>query len=56
MNRYLVTTENYTPFFTDWFEAENHFNKDYGMVVYDLSERKYTTDGTNWHPIQIDHL
>lgn len=54
--RYLVTTENYAPFLTDHFEPEHHFNKGYGMVVYDLSISKYTTDGINWLEIQMDHL
>lgn len=43
--RYLVTTNCYEPFFTEWFDPENHFNKDAEMVVFDLQEKKYTTNG-----------
>ena len=56
-HRYLITTkENYSPFLTKWFEPENHFNADSEMIVYDLVENKYTTDGKKWHKIEIDHL
>lgn len=54
--RYLVTTKNKSPFFTNWFEPENHFNPDVEMVVYDLVELKFTTDGKTWEDIEIDHL
>ena len=54
--RYLITTNNNTPFFTEWFDVENHFNKDVDMAVYDLSENRYTTDGVNWNRIMEDHL
>ena len=55
--RYLVTTkEAYAPFLTEWFDYENHFNPDLGMVVFDLLNCKYTTDGKNWVDINIDHL
>lgn len=54
--RYLITAKNSDPFLTKWFDPENHFNIDLDMVVYDLSENKYTTNGTNWIEIEIDHL
>ena len=55
--RYLITTKEVkSPFLTNWFEPENHFNPDIEMIVYDLVERKFTTDGKNWHDIEIDHL
>ena len=55
--RYLITTEGtHPPFFTKWFEPENHFNKDLGMVVYDLHEEMYTTDGITWNEISVTHL
>ena len=55
--RYLITTKGaYSPFFTKWFDAENHFNADLDMIVYDLVENKYTTDGEEWHEIEIDRL
>ncbi len=53
--RYLITTkETYSPFLTEWFEPENHFNADLDMIVYDLVENKYTTDGNKWHEIEVD--
>lgn len=55
--KYLVTTEEVkSPFLTDWFDVENNFNKDIGMIVYDLETNHYTTNGKNWHEIEIDHL
>lgn len=55
--QYLITTEEaYAPFLTQWFDAENNFNAEAGMIVYDLFTCKYTTDGKNWNDIQIDHL
>lgn len=55
--RYLITTkEANEPFFTQWFEPENHFNGDLGMIVYDLLKFKYTTDGKTWNDIEFDHL
>ena len=33
-----------------------NFNPDIEMIVYDLVEYKFTTDGKNWHDIEIDHL
>lgn len=54
--RYLITTKKNPPFLTKWFESENHFNKDIGMIVYDLIENKFTSDGIHWYDIEIDHL
>ncbi len=56
--RYLVTTNHHTPFFTAWFDPENHFNPnpEVGMVVFDLQTEMFTTDGHNWREIQKDSL
>lgn len=55
--RYLITTlESYEPFLTDYFDSENHFNMDLGMVVFDLKLKRYTNDGVIWHDLQVDHL
>ena len=54
--RYLITTNIYKPFLTNWFDAENHFNERVGMVVYDLFGKMFTTDGKTWIDIGIDHL
>lgn len=54
--RYLITTNTHPPFFTDWFDSENNFNPEIGMVVYDLATQKFTNDGLTWNTIFIDHL
>ena len=54
--QYLITSIFMEPFLTHWFDSENHFNKKLQMVVYDLINLKYTTDGKTWHNIKIDHL
>lgn len=52
--QYLIITKLYPPFYTKWFDKENHFVD--GMLVIDLFIGSYTTDGENWHTIQMDHL
>lgn len=54
--QYLIVTSSHEPFLTKWFDAENHFNKDDDMVVFDLWTERYTTDGKTWLPIPEDHL
>lgn len=54
--RYLITTDGYEPFLTKWFDPDNHFNAEIGMIVYDLVYNKYTTNGYNWIDIEFDHL
>lgn len=59
--RYIViTTDPLTghkeAFKTNWFEAENHYNPDYQMVVIDLSKDLVTFDGETWDDIESDHL
>ena len=58
--RYLIVTNilmsGQFPFLTKWFDAENNFNSEIEMVVYDLYLNKYTADGKNWYNIEIDHL
>ena len=54
--RYLITTNAQPPFLTGWFYAENNFNPEVGMIVYDLYKNKFTTDGKTWQNIEIDHL
>lgn len=52
--QYLITSKDHKPFLTKWFEAENHFSD--GMIVYDLINHCYTTDGIVWLKIESDHL
>jgi hypothetical protein len=57
--QYLVTyIENGTlkAFYTDWFELENNFNLEVGMIVFDLINHKYTTNGLIWGDIDEDNL
>ena len=50
--QYLVTTTNGEPFTSKWFDVENNFNAEIGMVVYDLIDFCYTKDGKNWLPME----
>jgi hypothetical protein len=57
--KYLVTyTENGTQkaFYTNWFDVENNFNPDVGMVVFDLINHKYMVNSLAWNDIEEDHL
>ena len=58
--RYLITTNvlksGQFPFLTNWFNVEKDFNSEIEMVVYDLEQLRYTSDGKNWYNIEIDHL
>ena len=52
--RYLITHPDHKPFFSAYFDAENHFAE--GMTGYDIFSKLYTTDGKTWKPVQTDHL
>ncbi len=56
--RYLITCNDgsFDPFLTKWFDPENNFDDEVGMVVFDLNMFSYTTNGTDWKPIHQDHL
>lgn len=57
--RYLVTyTENglQKAFYTEWFDEDNHFNPEVGMVVFDLVNHKYLVNTLGWTDIEFDHL
>ena len=53
---YLITyhLNRYPPFFTNEYDFENHYMP--GMTVYDLLQKKYSTDGLNWMDIDLDDL
>jgi hypothetical protein len=56
---YLITyTENGTQkaFYTNWFDPENNFNADVGMIVFDLVNHKYMVNSLGWTDIEEDHL
>jgi hypothetical protein len=57
--RYLITyTEEgiQKAFYTEWFDIENNFNADVGMIVFDLAKNKYLTSNLVWLDIEFDHL
>mgnify|MGYP003425763136 FL=1 len=54
--RYLITMTEEPPFFTNWFSYENNWADGTGMVVYDLFQSLYTTDGKTWEPVETDEL
>lgn len=59
--KYLVIatdpiTGERSAFYTDWFQAENHFNPDSEMVVIDQIHHLVTFDGETWQDIEQDHL
>jgi len=56
MYQYLITTSIQEPFYTNYFDAENHFNSELDMVVFDLRNHTYTTNGIIWQEIKEDHL
>jgi hypothetical protein len=57
--KYLVTyIENgiQKAFYTNWFDVENNFNSEVGMVVFDLVNHKYMVNSLVWSDIDEDHL
>lgn len=53
---YLIVTDSHAPFYTNWFDAANNFNKEDNMIVFNLLSHTYTTDGKTWHLITEDSL
>lgn len=43
-------------FYTNWFDVENNFNSEVGMVVFDLVNHKYMVNCLGWSDIDEDHL
>jgi len=43
-------------FYTKWFDVENNFNSEVGMVVFDLVNHKYFVNSLGWSDIDEDHL
>lgn len=54
--RYLITTSVQPPAYTNWFDAENFFNSEVNMVVFDLLNDLYMDDGKTWKEIEFDSL
>lgn len=51
---YLIVIKNSEPFYTNWFDAQNNFAE--GMIVFNLLNHTYTTNGKEWHEIKEDNL
>lgn len=52
--KYLIYIPGSEPFFTNVFDAKNNFVD--GMVVFNVYQYIYTTDGVNWARITEDKL
>lgn len=57
--QYLVTyVENgvHKAWYSKWFDVDNNFNEEIGMIVYDLWNDKYMSKAGYWNTIVYDHL
>lgn len=57
--QYLVTyTKNGLQhcFYTKWFDPENNFDSEVGMIVFDLVNHKYMVNSLGWTDIEFDNL
>jgi len=52
--RYLITIPDLEPFLTNWYSFENNYVS--GMVIYDLYNSTYSTDGETFTPLKEDSL
>lgn len=51
---WLIIPKEGKPFLTKWFDYENHFTE--GMIIFDLSNMTYSTDGKVFCEVEEDHL
>ena len=51
---YLIQPKDSEPFLTRYYEYDNHYTE--GMIVYDLVNFLYTTNGIDWKNIAVDIL
>lgn len=54
--RYIIISTCQDPFYTEWFEPENHLKPEHDMVVIDLFNQLFTKDGKEWHVMEEDSL
>lgn len=54
MFQYLIIQNDIPPFYTNYYEYDNHYQK--GMTVINLLANKYTNNGIDWFNINEDHL
>ena len=52
--KYLITSPEQEPFITNWYSFENNFIE--GMIIYDLQNWTYSTNGKQFIDILQDHL
>lgn len=55
VQQYLITGDGIEPFTTDWFD-ETYYNHHINMVVYDLHNDLFTSDGVIWQKYNRDNL
>ena len=53
--RYIIILKNNRPFYTNWFDTENHWSTEIIMVI-DLNLGVFTVDGEHWEEVEEDHL
>lgn len=53
--RYVVICRDETAFYSEYFNAENHWSRDIKCVI-DLATDRITFDGDSWNEIEQDHL
>ena len=54
--RYLIIVQGEPPYYTKWYTNENCWRDNCGMMVFDLMNHEYTTNGIDWKDIIEDHL
>jgi hypothetical protein len=56
MSPYIVIQPGEKPFTTKWYQFENHWTPNIGMMVIYLPHQVYTVDGVNWYKLESDEL
>ncbi len=54
--RYLIITTSNNPFYTDYYNYENHYSPMQILCIFDLTRQMHTFDGKTWVETEIDHL
>lgn len=54
--RYLIITTRNNPFYTDYYNYENHYNSMHISCIFDLERQMHTFDGKTWVETEIDNL
>lgn len=56
MNYLIILPADDYSFFTNWYDYENNWIPDIGMIVVNVNANKITFDGINWTEIKQDEL